>query len=333
MDSSDEPTGMPDDVTSALVDAVTVAGRAPSIHNTQPWHWRVRGPVADLWADTRRQLHVTDPDRRLLVLSCGAALHHAQVALAAAGVAFDLALMPSPNEPLHLARITHTGAGANAADATRLRNSIAARRTDRRALTDEPVPAAAFDAFRGVAERFDIGLEALNRHQVVELAGAVARAQRDELHAEAARRELDMLMGIDPTEPVGIPDANIPQRPTILTVPMRDFGHVGTLPIDDYHDYVATYAILHALDDNPVGWLHAGQALSAVWLDATEFNIAVLPLSLAVEQPVTRQMLDHMIGPDRHAQITLRLGISDGAQPTAPATPRLPPAVTVTVDP
>ena len=74
-------------VTDRLAYALTIAGRAPSIHNTQPWRWRLRGNVADLYADTRRQLVVADPDRRLMTVSCGAALDHACTALAADGIA------------------------------------------------------------------------------------------------------------------------------------------------------------------------------------------------------------------------------------------------------
>src|SRR5690349_20755278 len=68
-----------------LIAAAGAAGYAPSIHNTQPWHWRVSGDVMELSAEPDRQLPTTDPDGRLMVLSCGAALHHARTALAAEG--------------------------------------------------------------------------------------------------------------------------------------------------------------------------------------------------------------------------------------------------------
>ena len=58
-------------VTRALIEEVTAAGGAPSIYNTQSWHWRVRGGGADLYAEPRRQPTIADPDRRLLALSRG----------------------------------------------------------------------------------------------------------------------------------------------------------------------------------------------------------------------------------------------------------------------
>src|SRR5262249_18360235 len=70
--------------------AAEFAGHAPSIHNTQPWHWRVTGDLLELYAEPARQLTTSDPDGRLMVLSCGTALHHARIALAAEGWTFEV---------------------------------------------------------------------------------------------------------------------------------------------------------------------------------------------------------------------------------------------------
>src|SRR4051812_30238387 len=69
----------------ALLQAADAARYAPSVHNTQPWKWVVRPDRLELYAVTDRQLTAQDPDAYMLLLSCGAALHHAGVALSAAG--------------------------------------------------------------------------------------------------------------------------------------------------------------------------------------------------------------------------------------------------------
>ena len=68
-----------------LTAAAAAAGYAPSILNTQPWRWRLGPGRLELFAERARQLTVSDPQGRLLTISCGAALHHARTALAAAG--------------------------------------------------------------------------------------------------------------------------------------------------------------------------------------------------------------------------------------------------------
>ena len=65
--------------------AMALATRAPSVHNTQPWRWRIGAHSMHLYAEQSLHLAHTDPDGRDLLISCGAALHHAAVALYALG--------------------------------------------------------------------------------------------------------------------------------------------------------------------------------------------------------------------------------------------------------
>src|SRR5690349_10741072 len=136
-------------MTGALANAAALAGYAPSIHNSQPWRWRVSGDVLDLYAAHSRQLAITDPDGRLAVLSCGTALHHARTALAAEGWRVDVERLPDPAAPDWLARITLAERVPVSADAVRLVQTIRVRHTDRRPVTGprvEPAELAAIEA-------------------------------------------------------------------------------------------------------------------------------------------------------------------------------------------
>jgi len=318
-------------VTDRLAQALTVAGRAPSIHNTQPWRWRLRGNVADLYADTRRQLVVVDPDRRLMTLSCGAALDHACTALAADGIAAAVDLLPSKGDPTHLARITVTGRTAVTDAALRSLHAIEIRHTDRRPLLDRSIRDSDVAAMRTVAGKYGTGLHPISRTDVLELAAATARAQRDEIDDAAVQRELDAWTGDHRPAGAGVPDANILSEPAQTTVPSRDFGHPGAAPTSPGHDASAMYAILYGRDDEPTSWLQAGRALSALWLYAVAHDIAVLPLSAAVEEAFTRQTLHRMLSGLGYAQLAVRLGIADPHQEATPHTPRLPASETITI--
>jgi hypothetical protein len=52
---------------------IATAGRAPSVHNSQPWQFLVTPQAVELWSDPRRKLR-TDPIGREMMISCGAAL-------------------------------------------------------------------------------------------------------------------------------------------------------------------------------------------------------------------------------------------------------------------
>lgn len=64
--------------------ALSIANRAPSIHNSQPWLWRVGPHSVHLYVDRSLRLEHADPDSRNLIVSFGAALNHCAIALAAA---------------------------------------------------------------------------------------------------------------------------------------------------------------------------------------------------------------------------------------------------------
>ena len=95
----------PTDLMRAMAEAARLAQRAPSVFNTQPWQWRVGPHSMELLSDPGRRLSVTDSAGRQLLLSCGAALHHARLGLAAAGRSITVTRFPDRASPDLLARI------------------------------------------------------------------------------------------------------------------------------------------------------------------------------------------------------------------------------------
>ncbi len=88
----------------SVLAALALASRAPSVHNSQPWLWRLGPGVIHLYSDPR-WLTATDPDARDLMLGCGAVLHHATVALAATEIASVVHRLPNRAQPDHLAAV------------------------------------------------------------------------------------------------------------------------------------------------------------------------------------------------------------------------------------
>jgi nitroreductase len=316
-------------VDEALAEAATAASFAPSIHNTQPWHWRIRPGALELWAVNERQLAATDPEGRMMLVSCGAALHHARVALAAQGYETTVLRMPDPTHPDHLAHLTVGGHGPVTAASMRMYQAIALRHTDRRPVTDQPVPPDALLGIVNAVQEHDSHLHILRRDQVIELASAASYAQSTENRDERLRAELAYWTGGVRPDGSGVPAEAIPDRVPQTTVPGRDFGQLGALPISAAHDTAASYAILYGAEDTPVTWLRCGEALSAGWLAATELGVSVLPLSAVVEVPATRQTLRHMLFGIGHPNLVLRFGNADPEHRGPRPTPRLPSAQTI----
>jgi nitroreductase len=309
--------------TSVLAAAARAARHAPSIHNTQPWRWRV-GSTLDLYADRGRQLVVTDPDGRLLLLSCGTALHHALVTLAAEGWRVEVSRLPDATDPDLLARVALTEPTGVEPSAVRLLQTMTVRRTDRRPLTGTPVDRDVVARIARVVHAAGARLHVLDHEHVVDLAAAAAQAQVAESLDPQFQSELAYWAGGARHEGSGIPSDVIPASAPQTTVPGRDFGGPGSLPISAGHDSAALYAILYGDDDTPVSWLRAGEALSAGWLEATELGVSVLPLSAAVEVVRTRHVLRRLLANVGYPYLVLRLGLADPDHAGPPHTPRLP---------
>jgi hypothetical protein len=306
----------------ALIGAATAAGHAPSILNTQPWRWRLETGRLELFAERSRQLPVTDPQGRLLTISCGAALHHARTALAAAGWSVHIVRQPDPDQQDLLAVVTVTGSTPADVASTRLAEAIANRHTDRRPVSETPLPDAHLDAIAAAA-RAEANLHILTHDQIPELASAACRAAAVQADDRRVGAELAYWTGASAPIGTGLPVGVLPDHPAQTTVPGRDFGRTGTLSIGSGHDRAAVYALLFGAADDPVSWLRSGEALSAAWLTATTLGVSVVPLSDVVEVDYTRQRLRHLLAGLGCPHLVLRLGIADAEPAGYVHTPRL----------
>lgn len=181
---------------STLRRVVDLARHAPSVENTQPWSWQLRPSGLDLWADLRRGLPMADPFGRSLVISCGAALHHALAAAESLGLDAEVVRLPDPCAPDLLAtiRFSPTVAPPHAEEIVR---SIRERRTDRRRFTAWPVPEARVEQLALGAQAWDAGGVALvgpelQRHAAL----LVERAE----HSQPALRRLEDDHALKPSD-------------------------------------------------------------------------------------------------------------------------------------
>ena len=302
---------------------VELAGRAPSVHNTQPWRWLRRGSALDLYADRTRQLSVLDPVGRQLILSCGAALASARIAVRALGWSCDVELLPDPANADHLARLTVGPPLPPTEDELTLAREIGRRRTVRDRFDPVPLTPASRAALARAADADGAWLHWLDTTtDQVALAVLTDRAERIEQAAPAMRAELARWRRSDDAATDGITPGVLPQLPPALRpadVPLRDFGAAAPDPADpDPGDADPQWlplpperpdlVVLGTRYDGPTSWLQAGQALARVLLRATELRIATSPLGQALDLPWTRRRLRLELGLTGHPQMVLRLG-------------------------
>jgi len=304
--------------------AVELALQAPSVHNTQPWRFRLGPDVVELHADDRRHLPGTDPDRRDLVISCGAVLHHLLVAAAGLGLATEVERFPDPERRDHLATVRLVDDPVDR-DAAGLYGQLGRRRTDRRPFGPQPIPDATVASLVARAARSGVTAIPVTEPRAV--------ARMHEVYADAAREQrfepgylAELLSWTHRYSDArdGVPAEAVPAGGQRAAPHLQRFP-AGSLVYRPGAPDGGMFLVLTTTGDRPGDRLAAGEATSAVLLAASRAGLAGVPLSQALELPRSREQLRaRALGTAEHPQLVLRLGIPPaGAAPLKP-TPRRP---------
>jgi nitroreductase len=314
-----------------LEQAARAAQHAPSVFNTQPWSWRITGRVMELFADPSRRVESIDPDGRLLLLSCGAALHHARVALNAAGWAARVERLPDPQRPELLARITLGGTVPPDPENQRMAAAMKRRRTDRRAFGDRTVPEAELTKLRRFVEYEGAYLHVVRPDQIAALAVDSELAAATELDDPVYRADLHRWTNRPTQTGDGVPPDTAVQ-PELRRVPLRDFfPDAGAgLEAGPAHDRGASFVVLFGNGVARIELLHGGEALSALLLLATADGLATAPLSDTIEVAWPRHLLRSMLADIGEPYLVVRLGYVTAGEPV-PEAPRRAPHDVITV--
>lgn len=311
----------------ALLDRPTVrslleaATAAPSVHNSQPWLFEVGERSIDLYADVTRQLTVSDGAGRSLLISCGAALFNLRVAADRLGFHPRIRLLPSKDDPTHVAHLEVDHRHARPGALSELCPALWTRRTNRYPFLDRHIPASILSSLQE-----SVGLEnAILRVyedavEVDRVVGLLHDAEFEELATDAGTAERRSWIGrTGPGE--GVPWQSLGPMPAGLRTPFRDLGDGGdpargVTPFEK----APCVALLSTTQDNPIDWIRAGQALQRALLVATMAGVSASFMNQPLEFSDLRWLARSPMTGVGHTQMILRLGYGS----PVPATPRRP---------
>jgi hypothetical protein len=307
-------TTVQEETKALLRKAVERASFAPSVHNTQPWHFVIRPDVLELHADNDRQLRALDPTGRQMVLSCGCALFNARVGLAAARLV-QVDRLPDPAKPDLLARLTLVDKPAAWTPLVRLDPMIERRHTNRRDFFDEDVPPDVIYELTTAAEQEEASLV-----QIVESEHKMIAAQLSQ-EAEAIqnadpryRAELEAWTTTDLHRADGVPVYAIPHtdassEPEAL---VRNFDVAGKGWLPRLRQSSLNHCLMvlgtGRAESNRSAWLRAGEALQRILLEATRLDYVVSLASQVAEVPSTRDRRRKELDLELHPLLLMRIG-------------------------
>ncbi len=296
---------------------VTAAVWAPSVHNTQPWLFSAGGQEFSLHADAGRQLMVADPRGREMMISCGAALFTARLALRSLGYIPQTSVLPDPAEPLLVARVSWQRRAAAAEYEQRLYGQVRWRRTHRGGFDPVPIPSDLVAMLQEGAKRDGAMLRIIGSagNRAV-LAAAVETAEQAlRMDGMYARELASWASPPGSTSRDGVPHTAYSARPefTLPYFPGRDFaqGHrwgvAGSSPSAAPRSG-GLVCILTTAGDRPIDWVNAGQALQRALLTGATCGVAAALHSQPLERARLRDFIQTQLCDGAYPQLVLRLG-------------------------
>lgn len=306
-------------------DAVMLACRAPSLHNSQPWRWVADGACLHLFADRQRLLGAADPSGRELLLSCGAVLDHLRVAMAAAGWDAHTDRFPNADQPDHLARLDLARI-PTPTEAQRLRaEAILRRRTDRLPFAVPRNWAALESQLRNALGAHGVTLDVVPDDAREQLADASRLTEALRRHDPTYQSELrwwtspfELDQGVPPSSRVAASETG--RVDVARSFPTAGYG--GRRPqIEQDHSKIL---VLSTRDDDRVDVLRCGEALSAVLLECTVVGLATCTLTHVTEVSPSRDLIRQITGQHGLPQLLIRVGRTPVNEQQGRPTPRRP---------
>jgi nitroreductase len=313
-------------------EAVATAIRAPSLHNSQPWRFRLDTDknVIEVRADDSRALPVADPDWWGLRIACGAATFNLRLAFAVDGRPLDVRWQPSTSDRALQAILTPAVARPATPEEQRLYRAVPLRHSNRRPFRPEPVPLAARAELLQAARTESAWLELVSGRvavaAVAEITGVAHRAlARNPAYLEEIRAWTRQGEGSSDGVPV---DAAGPSPQPQDLFPQRPFGEHARVEGKDY-EAEPLAAVLGTTGDLAADRLRAGHALQRVLLTITDLGLACSMLSQPIEVASAREELRLALGRYGTPQMVLRIGYGDPGV----TTPRRSPAQVIDAAP
>jgi hypothetical protein len=314
---------------------------APSIHNTQPWAFRIVNNTIELYADRRRALPIADPKGRALTISCGAALGYLQLTISHFGYKYKTelytALENEKSDKYLLAAISvYEDSGSDNTvdvdslqkeDNNRLFGGILKRRTNRFRFEDKNIPDILLAGINYIVDKYPhykkqkreqdkiwlhITEEFNEKNALAEL---VAHGIHILLSNKHFVRELIAWTRLNNccSRKSGILGYALG---TINFITKKDYNtklfQFSKKQVEKDRELAATspvLAILGSYSDGPIDWMNTGMALTNILLLASSENVSCSFLNQPIQVPHLRfKLLDAIRKEKGFPQILLRMG-------------------------
>lgn len=301
---------------------------APSAHNTQPWRFAIADNHLRVLFDESRALTVSDPTRREMIVSVGAAVANLLVAAEHFGfraaveefplgdhrAVADVAVAPSP--------------GARTPDGDRLFRAIPQRHANRHLYEPRKVSPDILMKFRGFATAGDPHLDLVEEPaKIQQLGDLTENATAASMRSPQFRAELSQWVRSNFTKrPDGMPGfaVGIPDVPSLLAPLMVRMSLIAKQEAGKRRAQVLSSPVLGIIStkgNEKRDWFRSGMLLEKIWLLSAAEGLRLAVLAAVIETGELYRDVQRILGSALRPQACFRVGC--GPEDPHP-TPRRP---------
>ena len=278
---------------------VNYAVLAPSVHNTQPWLFRILDRTVEIYADRSRALPVTDPEDRSLVISCGSCVGLFRTTLEAFGFDVTCSIFPDLSDPDLMARIVVEPRSSDAPVNASMLRAIKTRNTIRRGFMNLPLPTPFMEYFHQGAGALpdsvcvvdDQEAETMILTQLLK----TEKSNRQDIHY---RRESESWM-----HPM-----RIRSRDGVPMPPEEADPILSCWSTEDQQAEATQLAVITESKDSPRAWLQTGEDLMETLLTAAGLGVNAAIMNLPPSATDVRNLIRPLTGCEGDPILLLRFG-------------------------
>jgi len=310
------------------------ASMAPSGHNAQPWLiYKNKSKNWFLAVDSKRVLEAVDPDRRETLLSLGCFVENLSIAASCKGYAANIKFDSATDSNDIVAEIILSKQIVKGSDKEIL-SLLSKRRTIRTGHLNRKVSTFSMDKTEIESENiFFYDSHSQQGKKISELTFESNQLQISRLEAQKELADWirwsdeDIVRYRDGLNPETLELSSFQQawtkrfytRSDVLT---KRFKNASLKKVKEQLSSFGGWLVISSESNSPEDLLNAGRRAERLWIKAQKYKLAVHPMSQALEERKTKELLKKALRPKGEIQFLLRVSHIDNYP--APISPRRP---------
>ena len=296
-----------------------LASLAPSGHNTQPWFVKYIEPYHWIIGNEKTKwLPAVDPTQRETILSIGAFVQNLQISAASFGFTCQFNLMAASNQDENLLEVwLKKDSSAGKYDISKLKM----RRTVRSGYLADPLKRED-ESYILEQETGNINFIPAGSREYNLLCEQTIEANRLQAYRDDAQKELSEWIRFSSKsakkycdglttagmELNGIPGWVLRNFYTQKDVMKTKFREQGLDKVKKQVSNSAGWLLITSKDESVISLLETGKRFQKIFLKVRDKNLAIHPMTQALEEPEVKKQVNTATGITDHIQFILRLG-------------------------